>query len=326
MNPTAAHPWDGFLVGPENQLAFAAAAALARAEPHAISPLVIHGPSGSGKSRLLAGLVAERLHRFPNSPVCLLDAASLLESPQTPAPLDLNVELLALDNLAALNRSPALRAQLASQLDALDHLAAAAAFTCPWPPSAWPDHWPARLVSRLRAGLAVRLQPPGPELLRRYALQRAAALGLTLSPTTLDHLTTCGGFRQLDGLLAQLQLSSRLHLPTPDPPPPTSDPPSIDQSIAHIARLVARHFGVSLTDLRGPRRHPALVTPRHLAIYLARQTTGASFARLARYFGHRDTKAIRHACSATAARLNTNPALASTAQTFARVQKDQSNP
>src|SRR5437870_5559009 len=72
------HPWDGYLTGPENELAMAAAQAMARGEHHGISPLVVHGPSGSGKSRLLAGLVAERLRRQPGSAVAHLDAEAFV--------------------------------------------------------------------------------------------------------------------------------------------------------------------------------------------------------------------------------------------------------
>ena len=59
------HPWDGYLTGPENELAMAAAQAMARGERDGISPLLVYGPSGVGKSRLLAGLVAEWLRRQP---------------------------------------------------------------------------------------------------------------------------------------------------------------------------------------------------------------------------------------------------------------------
>src|SRR5690348_11071900 len=68
------HPWDGFLTGPENALAYASVLALARGEGPGLSPLVVHGPSGVGKSRLLAGLVSERLRRRPESSVAHLGA------------------------------------------------------------------------------------------------------------------------------------------------------------------------------------------------------------------------------------------------------------
>src|SRR4051794_41838432 len=49
------HPWDGFLTGPENDLAHASVLALARGDYAGLSPLVLHGPAGGGKSRLLGG-------------------------------------------------------------------------------------------------------------------------------------------------------------------------------------------------------------------------------------------------------------------------------
>ena len=72
------HPWDGYLTGPENELAMAAAQAMARGERDGISPLVVYGPSGVGKSRLLAGLVAEWLLRHPGSSVAHLDAQTFV--------------------------------------------------------------------------------------------------------------------------------------------------------------------------------------------------------------------------------------------------------
>src|SRR4051794_10571644 len=67
--PTAAagpaHPWDGFIDGPENALAHASLLALARGDGQGVSPLVVHGGAGVGKSRLLRGLVGECLLRRP---------------------------------------------------------------------------------------------------------------------------------------------------------------------------------------------------------------------------------------------------------------------
>src|SRR3954452_16557634 len=72
--PAPAHPWDGFLAGPENALAHASVLALARGDAAGVSPLVIHGPAGVGKSRLLAGLVGERLLRHPGAAVAHMEA------------------------------------------------------------------------------------------------------------------------------------------------------------------------------------------------------------------------------------------------------------
>ena len=74
----SSHPWDGYLSGPENELAMAAAQALVRGSREGVSPLIVYGPSGVGKSRLLLGLVTEWLSRYPGSSVAHLDAAAFI--------------------------------------------------------------------------------------------------------------------------------------------------------------------------------------------------------------------------------------------------------
>ena len=70
------HPWDDYLTGPENELAFAGVQALVRGDREGISPLVVHGPSGVGKSRLLAGLAVEWLRRHSRAAIAHVEAAT----------------------------------------------------------------------------------------------------------------------------------------------------------------------------------------------------------------------------------------------------------
>lgn len=334
--PARPHPWDGYLSGPENALALASARALAEGsdEGRALSPLVVHGPSGSGKSRLLAGLVAERLRRRPGSAVAHLEAetfaALCAEAAERPAGwADLrarfrNLDLLVLDDLHALLRAPLALAELAHALDALDDAGASVALSAQAPPSQWtpgPSAWPRRLLSRLLAGLSVRLDPPGLESRRRYVLDAARARALRLSADAVEHLALrADGYRTLDGWLTRLALALRLDPASPTRPLNPSqidalladDPAGLDPEarLDRLARAVARRFGVPLRDLRSTSRRQALVLPRHLAIHLARRLTNLSYARLGAYFGGRDPKTIRHACASAARRLAADPALA----------------
>ena len=70
------HPWDDYLTGPENELAFAGVQALVRGDREGISPLVVHGPSGVGKSPLLAGLAVEWLGRHSDAAIAHIEAAT----------------------------------------------------------------------------------------------------------------------------------------------------------------------------------------------------------------------------------------------------------
>src|SRR5262249_37126048 len=172
---TAPHPWDGYLTGPENELAMAAAQALARGAHQGISPLWVYGPSGVGKSRLLAGLVAERLYRQPGSALAHLNAEAFATACVEAADAGpgggwselrarfRGVDLLVLEDLEGLGRAPMARDELAHTLDALEAAGAAVAISAQSAPGAWPRRaWPARLVNRLQGGLTARIEPPGP--------------------------------------------------------------------------------------------------------------------------------------------------------------------
>ncbi len=227
---TVAHPWDGYLSGPENELAMAAARALARGEREGISPLVVHGPSGVGKSRLLAGLVAERLLRQPGSTVAHLDAesfaAACAEAAAEPGVGGWSalrgrfrtVELLVIEDLEGLERLPMAREELAHTLDALESAGASVAVSTWATPGTWRRlGWPARLINRLLGGLSARIEPPGMSSRRRYILQHAARHGLALQADAVEVIAQAAdGYRTLDGWIARLALEARLDRPTED--------------------------------------------------------------------------------------------------------------
>src|SRR6202044_3201834 len=71
--------------------------------------------------------------------------------------------------------------------------------------------WPMRLVNRLLGGLAVRVDPPGLALRRRYLLDRGRTQGIALASDALEALAEAAdGFRTIDGWVARLALAARV--------------------------------------------------------------------------------------------------------------------
>ena len=328
-----AGPWDGFVVGPENALAHAGALALARGDRAGVSPLVVHGPAGVGKSRLLTALVAEFTLRRPEASAAHVTAedfaAACAEAAARPGGWgDLRdrfraVDLLVVEDLHGLERSPLAAEELTHTLDALEARGAAVAVSARTPPGR--GALPARLANRLAGGLAVRLEPPGAASRRRYLLERARARGLTLSAQAVDRLAAeADGYRAIDGLLARLVLERSTVRPPRERGRPIGEGHAAELlaedgstagavDVAAIQRAVAARFGVRPSDLRSASRRAALVEPRHLAMYLARTWTGLSYAAIGAAFGGRDPKTVRHAIAAAEARLAADPALAAAA-------------
>ncbi len=331
------HPWDGFLIGPENSLAQAGAVALARGDRVGVSPLVVHGPAGVGKTRLLAGLVAERLLRRPESAVAHVEAetfaAACAEASGRVGGWEevrgrfRRLDLLVIDDLQSLERTPWAMLELAHTLDALDETGAAVAVAARTGPGGW-SGWPARLVSRLTGGLAVGLDRPSVESRRRYLLDRARTRGLAVPTEAVEALAgAADGYRTLDGWLAQFALAARVDRGQPVPvaelvgailrgDPVTAEGGGPD--LAEIARAVAGACRVRVGDLRSDTRRAAVAEARHLAIYLARGHTTLSFRAIGAYFGGRDPATVRHSCRAAAARIAADPGLAAVVAALAQ--------
>ncbi len=332
LTSSRSHPWDGFVAGPENALAHASILALARGDAEGVSPLVIHGPSGVGKSRLLAALVGERLLRNPGASVAHLEAEAFAAACAEAAGKSggwaelrgwfRTLDLFVLEDLHALERAPLALAELTHTLDALAETGAGVAVSAREGPGQWRG-WPLRLVNRLAGGLAVRVDPPGLASRRRYLLDRARVQKVTLAAAAVDLLAEAAeGYRTLDGWLARLALIARVERKSIDTGLAASvlaeegiavaiDSSTARQvSISEVAHAVSERFKVTLRDLRSESRRSTLMAPRHIAMLIARELTGMSYQAIGDYFGGRDPATVRHACKAAAARVDADPALA----------------
>jgi chromosomal replication initiation ATPase DnaA len=67
-------------------------------------------------------------------------------------------------------------------------------------------------------------------------------------------------------------------------------------TIRTIQRTTCDVFGVKLSDLLSARRHAPIVRPRLVSMYLARELTGLSLARIGHATGGRDHSCTIHAC------------------------------
>lgn len=317
-------------------MAMACLEALIRGDDAAVTPLVLHGPSGVGKTRLLSWMVEEWIRHRPDSTVASLDGDQFAQTCAEAARhkegwAELrdrfrSLDLLALDDAQALTRFPWHFEELTHTIDSLLDSGAVVVLSALASPNQWNrDGWPRRLINRLTGGLAVPISPPSAENRRRYTLERIATRRMKLPAEIIDVLAEAAdGYRTLDGWLARLELTGKVSRPAvhrlledsliQDDLPLARALPAIEQ----IAGEVAARYRVSVKALRSASRRAAVVEPRHLAIHLARCWTGLSFAAIGRYFGGRDPATIRHACRAAQARIAGDPALAALVEALNR--------
>jgi len=83
--------------------------------------------------------------------------------------------------------------------------------------------------------------------------------------------------------------------------------------LSFIIEEVAKHFSVSVTEIKSQRRSRYVVIPRQMCFYLAKEITIRSTPHIGRQMGGRDHTTVLHGCKAMTKRMSANPTLAADA-------------
>ncbi len=309
--------WGDCVRLPENAAGVLAARRLGRAvaDPTRVpvpSPLVLHGPPGTGKSLIVRTLMGKLSAGLTGRSV----AARELPTDADDGELnDLEaVDVLALEDIHHLPARSV--ADVCRLLDGRANRRRPTVVTAAAGPAEL-TALPRRLTSRLTGGLVVPLEPVSAAG-RRVLLERhAARRKVVLTPDALDWLTarpTGGGVRPLLGAVERLAVLARgmsaalgaadvqtlLETQAED-----DGPGRIDAIVARVAAA----YGMSSHDLLGRSRLRSVVVPRQVAMYLARETVKLSYPKIAAAFGGRDHTTALHACRRVAELAAADPEL-----------------
>jgi chromosomal replication initiator protein len=297
-----------FVCLPENRSGFVAVHDLAEillaGQTSELSVLFLHGPPGSGKSHLLAGLAREITSHSSFSVLSFRaeempwpsEAEALVEEAGA-------ADLLIIDDLQHL---PLYWSESLIQL--LDHrqahqkATALAARSSPQQLSRRGASFPARLTSRLAAGLVVALDVLQTASRLRFLQELGRRRQLPLPDEVASWLAENlrGGGRQLETAVRQLTVLAR------DCPHGMTirqvaghfceQAEAARPSVERIAQKVSGYFGVKTRHLQSAHRVRSVLVPRQVGMYLARRLTGLSLDQIGAYFGGRDHSTVLHAC------------------------------
>jgi chromosomal replication initiator protein len=89
-----------------------------------------------------------------------------------------------------------------------------------------------------------------------------------------------------------------------------------------VQKIIANHYGLSPSDLRGQKRSKAVVMPRHIALYIAGELTQSSTTELGRDFGGRDHTTVMYSQEKIASLIQTDSKMDAEIQLLMRKVKD----
>jgi chromosomal replication initiator protein len=311
LNPD--YTFDRFVIGPGNQLAHAAALAVAEAPGEAYNPLFLHGPPGLGKTHLL-GSIANYLNRHsPQLTVHYTTAESFTNefvSSLQGSAIDTFKEryrrsdVLLIDDVQFLQGKARTADEFFHTFNALYEGGAQLVLTADRVPAELKD-LADRLRDRFEWGLTVPLAPP--DLATRLVFLGNLAREQTepLPPDALHALAskTSPNLRVLKGALTRVVAISSLTssaittasvenaLPAETITAPA--PKALDAR--QIQEAVAARLELSVDDLLSPSRTAPVARARQLAMYLTRELTDLSLPAIARAFNRRDHTTVLHA-------------------------------
>jgi chromosomal replication initiator protein len=313
------YTFDNFVIGKSNELAAAAAHAVAEAPAKVYNPLFIYGETGLGKTHLMQAVAHEILQRTPRIRLAFIGTEQftneLVGSIQGRTTQDFRrryreIDLLLVDDIHFLKSKEATQEEFFHTFNALYEAGRQIILTSDRPPSDIPG-LEARLVSRFQWGMVADIEQP--DLEHRTAILKNKAvldhLELTIPDSVIDFIAenVRSNVRELEGsiirLLAYASLKHRditielarealrNKLRGVDDTP---DPQVCQVSVPVIQDVVAREWGVTAEGLRSKVRTKNLTVPRQVSMFLIRELLSLQLVEIGKAFGGRDHSTVIH--------------------------------
>ncbi len=298
---------DDFVTGGSNRMA-RAAAEMVVSRLGEISPLVFHGPSGTGKTHLLEGIASLIREQRPGVSVMLVPAeqftTSFLQALHgTGLPgfrrSYRSLDVLLVDDLQFFAGKRATAVELQQTFDALRRQGRQVICACDREPETIAELGP-DLLGRLEGGMSVRISLADFDVRRGIVAALVDRRGLQCDEAVLDYVAThltrnarelTGGVNRLEATSHMLGLPVSLEL--------------AEEALADLVRAggrgvrlvdiekaVCAAFGLEQGCLQSPRRARTINHPRMLAMFLARKHTPAALAEIGSYFGRRSHSTV----------------------------------
>jgi chromosomal replication initiator protein len=322
------YTFERFVVGNNNQLAAAAAHAVAEAPARMYNPLFIYGGVGLGKTHLMHAIghtvlgrdAGKRVayvssERFTNELIGAIQAGTMADFRR----LYRQIDLLLVDDIQFLEGKKQTQEEFFHTFNALHDAQRQIVLTSDRPPKE--IELEDRLTSRFEWGLVTDIQPPDFET--RVAILRKKVEEDRLEIPAADEVLAfiarncTSSVREIEGAVIKLLAYSSLtrreitvelaaealggELDADEAARSARPSPTL------LRKQVADAWGVSAEALQSKRRTKDLTVPRQVAMYLIKELHGLSLVEVGKLFGGRDHSTVIHSINKVEEALATDP-------------------
>ena len=309
------YTFETFVKGKSNELAYAAAMAVAEAPgKSSYNPLFLYGGVGLGKTHLIQSIGNYVVDQNPQLSVVYQSTETFTneliyaireKSTQNFKNKYRNCDVLLLDDIQFLERTVETQEEMFHTFNTLHNDNKQIVLTSDLPPRELTTI-ERRLTTRFGMGLIVDVTLPDYET-RTAILEKKLALERLTVPDSVKELiirNVVSNIRDLEGALNKVTAFAKL----------TNTPITLELAqealkdqlegaekkevtVDYIQEVVAEHYNLSIADLNGRRRTKNIVVPRQIAMYICRKILpNLSLPQVGLAFGGRDHTTVMHSC------------------------------
>ncbi|MFA6338564.1 MAG: chromosomal replication initiator protein DnaA [Candidatus Paceibacterota bacterium] len=322
LNPK--YTFENFVVGPFNELAFAASQAIIKKPGIAYNPLFIFGSTGHGKTHLIQAIGNALKHS--NKDIKIFYATSEKFSVDYVTSLQTNkvnffkekyrkYDVLIMDDIQFLSGKEKIQEELFHLFNTLYDNNKQIVFSSDKHVNYIPN-LEERLKSRFGAGMIVEIPQPDQESRIAILKTKAQFHNFPLSHEMCDYLASAieGNIRELESIInaimCQSQIKNReLSLLEVKHLIKDSAKPKKNVSIKDIIKIVADYYKIDEESIYEKTRRKEVVRPRQLIMYILREDFSVSYPTIGQKLGGRDHTTVIHSCEKIKNDIKTDPTL-----------------
>lgn len=317
-----------FVEGPSNSWAFASAKGVA-AHPgeKGLNPLFIHGGTGLGKTHLMQAIGNEILRTNPKLSVCYLTAETFLNEYVNAISNNEGEKLrqryryfdvLLIDDIQFLQRGKQCQEEFFNTFNYLTTQHKQIVMTSDVSPKNL-SALDARLISRFMGGMVQEIEAPGYETRLAILKKKSEYKRPRVPENVLEFLAEKinSHVRAMEGALAKVSVMMQMN------PSITFTHDSLSLllkdfiekeknlrrlTVREIQESVAKKFNVTLAQIVSNDRSATYVTPRQLAMYIARKYSSNTLMEISKEFNKKHATVVYNV-KTMGKRLDTEPAL-----------------
>lgn len=306
------YTFDNFIVGPSNNLAYAAAKAVSQKQHEKYNPLFIYGDSGLGKTHLLSAIQNEMTKNYPGINIIYISAETFTNEflhSITANKTELfdekyrNADALLIDDIQFIAGKEQTEEKFFHIFNELYKLNKAIVLTSDRPAKEIKSISD-RLKTRFSSGLAADVRAPEYEMRLAIIQRKADLLNFKIPDDVVDFIATKlkSNIRQIEGVVTKMnalymvsQIKPTIVVAQNVIKDIVSDHQPIPITVDKIISEAAKIYNVDPDEIRSPKRNSPVSSARKVAIYVIQEITGLPYETIGQEFSGRDHSTVVYA-------------------------------